>query len=91
VRLNVESVTAGLPPSCLLVSSEILTMTPVLNSNLPQIREICVRYSVNQLSAPGAAVRDAFDPARSDINFLFILDAPPAVEYGDTDFALLSE
>lgn len=47
-------------------------MTIAVELPLEQIREICRRYGVAELSVFGSAVRDDFGP-ESDVDFLYVL------------------
>ena len=52
-------------------------MQPVVDSNLPAIRELCRRHRVRSLDLFGSATGSGFDPGRSDFDFL--------VDFGRTD------
>lgn len=43
---------------------------PVVQERLAEVRELCVRYRVQQLELFGSATTDRFDPSRSDLDFL---------------------
>jgi predicted nucleotidyltransferase len=45
-------------------------MQPFLEEKREQIAELCRTHHVRRLAVFGSAVRDDFDPARSDIDFL---------------------
>jgi uncharacterized protein len=45
-------------------------MIPLLEENREKIAEICRNHHVRRLSVFGSAVRDDFDPERSDVDFL---------------------
>jgi uncharacterized protein len=45
-------------------------MIPLLEENREKIAEICRAHHVRRLSVFGSAVRDDFDPQRSDVDFL---------------------
>jgi len=49
-------------------------------SHREELRDLCRRFHVRRLEVFGSAVRDDFDPAQSDIDFLveFDPDAPSA-------------
>lgn len=45
-------------------------MASVIEANRSQIEALCRRYHVRRLEVFGSAVRDDFDPDRSDIDFI---------------------
>lgn len=45
-------------------------MAPVLQEHLEELAAHCRRYRVKRLDIFGSAVRDDFDPGRSDLDFL---------------------
>lgn len=50
-------------------------MASVLDSHLAEIRDLCRRYGVARLELFGSAASGAFDPQRSDLDFLVEFDA----------------
>ncbi len=50
-------------------------MAGVLDSHLAEITDLCRRYGVSRLELFGSAASDAFDPQRSDLDFLVQFDA----------------
>lgn len=50
-------------------------MASVLDLELAGIPELCRRYGVARLELFGSATSDAFDPQRSDLDFLVEFDA----------------
>jgi hypothetical protein len=46
------------------------TLISLIEQNIEAIRELCVRYDVARLEVFGSATGDAFDPGRSDVDFL---------------------
>jgi predicted nucleotidyltransferase len=50
------------------------TSMPLLPVHLAAIRDLCRVYGVARLDVFGSALTDAFDPARSDIDFLVEYD-----------------
>lgn len=52
-------------------------------------REACARYQVRRLELFGSAVRGAFDPQRSDLDFLVEFGPLQPGQYADTYFGLL--
>jgi predicted nucleotidyltransferase len=54
-------------------------MSPVLEPYRQQIEDLCRRFHVRRLEVFGSALRDDFDPARSDVDFLVEFDTSPDV------------
>ena len=50
-------------------------MASVLDSHFAEISDLCRRYGVSRLELFGSATTDAFDPQRSDLDFLVEFDA----------------
>ncbi len=63
-------------------------MQPIITENREKIAELCRRHHVRRLSVFGSAVRDDFDPARSDVDFLVEFAEPLQVRYAQNFFAL---
>ncbi len=55
-------------------------MVPLIEQHLEAIRALCREHGVNRLELFGSAATDAFDPARSDIDF--VVEYPPGYEFG---------
>ena len=55
-------------------------MNPLIEEHLEAIRDLCREYGVARLEVFGSAATDAFDPARSDIDFL--VEYPPDYDFG---------
>jgi predicted nucleotidyltransferase len=53
-------------------------MAAFLDPHLAELRELCRRFGVARLELFGSATTDAFDPERSDLDFLVDFDANPA-------------
>ena len=53
-----------------------------------RVAELCRRFGVLRLDVFGSAVRDDFDPERSDIDLLVRLEDVPPVEYSRHYFDL---
>jgi hypothetical protein len=53
-------------------------MAPVLDPHITELRELCRRFGVAQLELFGSATTAAFDPERSDLDFLVDFDANAA-------------
>jgi hypothetical protein len=45
-------------------------MHPAIEEKLPELRDVCRRHHVARLALFGSAVRDQFDPDRSDLDFV---------------------
>jgi len=45
-------------------------VTSLVENNRDNIRDLCRRYGVRRLELFGSAATEAFDPARSDLDFL---------------------
>lgn len=64
-------------------------MQPIITENREKIAELCRTHHVRRLSVFGSAVRDDFDPERSDVDLLIEFDSIPE-GYAKNFFALLS-
>ena len=64
-------------------------MQPIITENREKIAELCRTHHVRHLSVFGSAVRDDFDPARSDIDLLVEFHALGELEYAPNFFSLL--
>jgi hypothetical protein len=53
----------------------IAAMASVLDSHLAEIPDLCRRFGVARLELFGSAAGEAFDPLRSDLDFLVEFDA----------------
>ncbi len=63
-------------------------MQAIITGNQERIVELCKDHHVRRVSAFGSAVRDDFDPVRSDIDLLVDFALPPGVRYASNYFAL---
>lgn len=52
-------------------------MHKIIESRLPQVRELCRKYNVARLDLFGSATTDDWDPQSSDLDFLVSLNSPP--------------
>jgi predicted nucleotidyltransferase len=52
------------------------------------IAQLCGQYRVRRLAVFGSAIRDDFDPARSDIDFLVEFEPLEMGQHGPTYFGL---
>jgi hypothetical protein len=53
-------------------------MASILEPHLADVADLCRRHGVRRLELFGSATTDAFDPQRSDLDFLVEFDANPA-------------
>ena len=58
----------GLSPSAMM--GEEVTMISLVESKQDQLADLCRRYGVRRLELFGSAATGAFDPSRSDLDFL---------------------
>lgn len=63
-------------------------MTKKVEEKRAEIAELCRRYRVRRLALFGSALRDDFDPLRSDLDFVVEFEPLPAGAYADTYFGL---
>jgi predicted nucleotidyltransferase len=63
-------------------------MHRLLTSNLESLRELCRKHRVKNLWLFGSAVRDDFDPARSDLDFLVEFEPQERNGFDDVYFRL---
>jgi predicted nucleotidyltransferase len=66
-------------------------MVANLENRLDAIRAACERFHVLRLDAFGSAIRDDFEPGRSDIDLLVDFGAISPYEKPDAYFGLLEE
>jgi predicted nucleotidyltransferase len=64
-------------------------MTGRVELKREQIAELCRRYRVRRLAVFGSALREDFDPERSDLDFLVEFESLPSGTYADTYFGLI--
>jgi len=64
-------------------------MAPHLTLKHEQLAELCRRHRVRRLAVFGSALREDFDPGRSDLDFLVEFEALPPGAYANTYFGLL--
>ena len=53
-----------------------------------EIHDLCRRFGVRRLDLFGSAARGDFDPARSDLDFLYEFEDKPPGGYADAFFGL---
>jgi predicted nucleotidyltransferase len=63
-------------------------LTDVLDAHRDEVVALCRRFGVQRLDVFGSAASDAFDPARSDIDFLVVLEPPTGMTRFDAFFGL---
>ncbi len=51
-------------------------MPTLIHDHLDQIEDLCREYRVRRLDVFGPAIRDDFDPGRSDVDFLVEFFSP---------------
>ncbi len=65
-------------------------MNSMVKDKLPQLVELCKKYSIVRMYLFGSAARDDFDPERSDIDLLYTFSPELTIdEYGDNFFELM--
>jgi hypothetical protein len=63
-------------------------MGPDFDLTIPELASICRRFQVRTLEIFGSALRDDFDPARSDLDFLVEFEDVPVLQFADLFFGL---
>jgi len=63
-------------------------MHVVVESKRAEIAALCARLGVRRLDLFGSATGDAFDQARSDVDFVYELGREPGEGYVDAFFSL---
>lgn len=63
-------------------------MIDLIQQNQTAIADLCRKFKVQRLAVFGSAVSDKFDPACSDVDFLYTLQTVPSGEYADNFFGL---
>jgi predicted nucleotidyltransferase len=58
-------------------------MQPFIEAKREEIAALCRKHHVRRLSIFGSAVRDDFDPERSDVDVRVEFDVPEAASYLD--------
>ena len=65
-------------------------MNSIVKDKLPQLVELCKKYSVVRMYLFGLAARDDFDPETSDIDLLYTFSPEvPLLDYADNFFELM--
>ena len=65
-----------------------MRVPPLVIAKQVDIAELCQRSGALRLDLFGSAVRDDFDPNRSDLDFVVAFDDLPPVAYADAFFSL---
>ncbi len=60
--------------------AEVVALQPLIEEHLEEIRALCREFGVSRLELFGSAATDAFDPERSDVDF--IVHYPDDYDYG---------
>ena len=63
-------------------------MIGLIEQNRTAIADLCRKFKVQRLALFGSATGDKFDPARSDVDFLYTLQSVPSGHYADNFFGL---
>jgi len=66
-------------------------MHPLIAAKQDELRRLCERHRVRALWVFGSAVRDDFDPARSDLDFLVEFQPQERRGFDDVYFRLLED
>ncbi len=66
-------------------------MAYVVQDKIEPLSELCRRYGVRKLVLFGSALRDDFDPSRSDLDFVVEFAPRPSGGYANAYFGLLRE
>lgn len=63
-------------------------MIDLIEQNRTAIADLCRKFRVQRLDVFGSATSSRFDPARSDIDFLYTLQPVGSGKYADNFFGL---
>jgi predicted nucleotidyltransferase len=63
-------------------------MQPLIKEKRVQLAQLCRKHHVRQLEAFGSALREDFDPASSDLDFLVEFEPLAPVAYAQAYFSL---
>lgn len=66
-------------------------IAPEVARHLDALPDICRRHHVTRLDLFGSAVRDDFDPARSDVDVIVVLERGPNIDSFQRYFALVED
>ena len=65
-------------------------MEPRIEQERERVAELCRRHRVRRLAVFGSALRQDFDPERSDLDFLVEFEPLPQGTYADAYFGLIN-
>lgn len=60
----------------------------LVRARMPELSALCRRFGVRRLELFGSALRDDFDSATSDLDFLIEIEPPVGLGYSDAFFGL---
>jgi predicted nucleotidyltransferase len=63
-------------------------MTSPIDLHREEVAALCRQAGARRLDVFGSAIRDDFDPARSDLDFLVEFDEVPPARYAEAYFTL---
>ena len=66
-------------------------MNRLIEEKRAELERICRQHHVRQIDLFGSAVRDGFDPERSDLDFLVTFEPLAPGEHADAYFGLLED
>jgi predicted nucleotidyltransferase len=66
-------------------------MAYLVQDKIGPLGELCRRYGVRKLALFGSALRDDFDPKRSDLDFVVEFAPQPSGGYANAYFGLLRD
>jgi len=66
-------------------------MAYLVQDKIGPLSELCRRYGVRKLVLSGSALRDDFDPKRSDLDFVVEFAPRPSGGYANAYFGLLRD
>ncbi|MCY4354418.1 MAG: nucleotidyltransferase domain-containing protein [Truepera sp.] len=64
-------------------------MIPVVAERADELKQLCLRYSVQRLDLFGSSVTGEYRPEESDLDFVVEFQPEPFSAYADTYFGLL--
>jgi predicted nucleotidyltransferase len=66
-------------------------MVEIIEQHRAELEALCRKHHVRRLSVFGSAVRDDFDPARSDLDFVVEFDENEVINGFASDYWLLQD
>ena len=73
------------------LQQEPAVKNPLLKKHQTELQALCKKYHVRRLEVFGSAVREDFDPERSDLDLLVEIDPQTSDSYFDDYFGLREE